>query len=105
MAADAQQLFDDLTRELAPLGARAARMFGMPCLKDPDGKAFVGLRGEELVVRLNGDTEQHAEALAVKGAHLLDPMGGRPMRDWICLPAAAHAEWSGYAAAARAMPR
>lgn len=101
----AQELFDGLAEELAAVGAKKSKMFGMPCLKDPDGKAFVGLREDELVVRLNRDTPKHAEALGVAGAHLFDPMGGRPMKDWICLPLAARDSWTDYALAARSMPR
>lgn len=102
---EAQELFDGLAEDLAPLGAKKSKMFGMPCLKDPDGKAFVGLHGDELVVKLTRDTPEHAEAMEVAGAHLFDPMGGRPMKDWICLPLAARESWSSFAAAARAMRR
>jgi hypothetical protein len=105
MASTAQELFDALADELAPLGAKKSKMFGMPCLKDPDGKAFVGLHGDELVVRLARESAEHAEALALNGAHLFEPMAGRPMKDWICLPEAEHERWSEFAVAARATPR
>ncbi|WP_405887298.1 hypothetical protein OG762_02775 [Streptomyces sp. NBC_01136] len=74
--ADADELFGHLAEDLAPRGAKLSKMFGMPCLKDPNGKAFVGLHDGELVVRLHRDSPEHAEALAVTGAHLFDPMGG-----------------------------
>ncbi|WP_369264617.1 hypothetical protein [Streptomyces sp. R35] len=48
--ADADQLFARLAEDLEPRGAKLSRMFGMPCLKDPNGKAFVGLYEGELVV-------------------------------------------------------
>jgi len=102
---NAQQLFDDLAEELAALGARKSKMFGMPCLKDPDGKAFVGLSHGELVVRLSRDSAEHAEALALEGAHLFEPMEGRPMKDWVCLPESEQDRWSQFAVAARATPR
>lgn len=105
MAATADGLFAELAEELAPQGAKRGQMFGMACLKDPNGKAFVGLHGEELVVRLNRDTTEHAAALALPGSHLFDPMGGRPMKDWICLPLAQHEQWLPLAEAARRMPR
>lgn len=105
MASNAQELFDALAEELAPLGARKSKMFGMPCLKDPDGKAFVGLHEDELVVRLSRDSAEHAEALALGGAHLFEPMAGRPMKDWVCLPEAERERWTEFAAAARATPR
>lgn len=102
---DAQAEFDALAGELEQLGAKRSKMFGMPCLKNPGGKAFVGLSGDELVVKLGRDTPQHAEALKIEGAHLFDPMGGRPMKEWICLPVAARSSWAGFAIAARSTPR
>ncbi|MFH8380573.1 hypothetical protein ACH4E7_06475 [Kitasatospora sp. NPDC018058] len=97
--------YETIAEELAPRGARRSRMFGMPCLKDPDGKAFVGLTGDELVCRLGRDSAEHAEALALAGAHLFDPAGGRPMKDWVCVPDAAGERWQHYAEAALAAPR
>jgi hypothetical protein len=47
----ATELFGRLAEDLAPPRARLSKMFGMPCLKDPNGKAFVGLHEGELVVR------------------------------------------------------
>jgi hypothetical protein len=106
MADTTQALFDELAVELAPLGARKSKMFGMPCLKDPDGKAFAGLHDGQLVVRLPRDSAQHAEALALTGAHLFKPMAERPaMKDWVCLPETEHERWSEFAVAARATPR
>jgi hypothetical protein len=106
MADTAQALFEELAEELAALGARKSKMFGMPCLKDPDGKAFAGLHQGQLVVRLARDCAQHAEALTLDGAHLFQPMADRPaMKDWICLPEAEHERWAEFAVAARAMPR
>ncbi|MEY9874321.1 hypothetical protein ABH931_003816 [Streptacidiphilus sp. MAP12-33] len=105
MPASAEALFGELAEELAPQGAKRGQMFGMACLKDPNGKAFVGLHGEELVVRLNRDTPEHAAALALPGSHLFDPMGGRPMKDWICLALAQHEQWLPLTEAARHMPR
>jgi hypothetical protein len=105
MTNDAQTLFDEIAEELAPLGAHKSKMFGMPCLKDPNGKAFVGLYGKELVVRLDRTSTQHADALSLTGAHLFEPMAGRPMMDWVCLPLAEHERWSEFAVAARATPR
>ncbi|WP_406176651.1 hypothetical protein [Streptomyces sp. NBC_00996] len=103
--ADADQLFARLAEDLAPRGAKLSKMFGMPCLKDPNGKAFVSLHEGALVVRLYRDTPEHAEALALAGAHLFDPMGGRPMKDWVCVPLAASAQWLPLTEAARAQPR
>src|SRR5438445_7057925 len=105
MTNTAQALFDELAEELAPLGAKRSKMFGMPCLKDPEGKAFVGLHQGQLVVRLDRTSAEHAEALALDGPHLFEPMEGRPMKDWVCLPETESARWSEFAVAARATPR
>ena len=101
----AEDLFGEIAEELAPQGAKRGQMFGMVCLKDPNGKAFVGLHSEELVVRLNRDTDEHATALALPGSHLFDPMGGRPMKDWICLTLGQREQWLLLTEAARRMPR
>ncbi|MGW2371265.1 hypothetical protein [Kitasatospora sp. NPDC001683] len=77
----------------------------MSCLKDTNGKAFAGLHGNELVCRLGRDSAEHAEALALAGAHPFDPAGGRPMKDWVCLPGTAADRWQQYAEAALAAPR
>jgi hypothetical protein len=105
MAATAEELFGELAEELAPQGAKRGQMFGMACLKDPNGKAFVGLHGDELVVRLNRDTDEHAAALSLPGSHLFDPMGGRPMKDWICIQLTQNARWLPLTEAALRMPR
>ena len=39
-----------------------------------------------MVFKLEGD--DHAQALALPGAQLFDPMGGRPMKAWVQVPAA-----------------
>ncbi|MFJ7243987.1 hypothetical protein ACIQWA_04995 [Kitasatospora sp. NPDC098652] len=97
--------YEAIADELAPRGAHRSKMFGMPCLKDTNGKAFAGLHGDELVCRLGRESAEHAEALALTGAHLFDPAGGRPMKDWVCLPGTAADRWQRYAEAALAAPR
>ncbi|GAA2747735.1 MULTISPECIES: hypothetical protein [Kitasatospora] len=97
--------YDEIAEELAPRGATRSQMFGMPCLKDAAGKAFAGLREGELVCRLGRDSPALAEALRLPGAHLFDPMGGRPMKDWVCLPAASVGHWDNFAEAALAAGR
>ncbi|MFD7906804.1 hypothetical protein ACFV4F_01070 [Kitasatospora sp. NPDC059722] len=97
--------YEAIADELAPRGAHRSKMFGMPCLKDVNGKAFAGLHSGELVCRLGRDSAEHAEALATEGAHLFDPADGRPMKDWVCLPESAAGQWQRYAEAALAAPR
>jgi len=60
--------------------ATAGRMFGMPCMK-LGRKAFCGLADEAMVFNLRGDALE--TALALPEARRFDPMGGRPMREWV----------------------
>jgi hypothetical protein len=71
------------------------RMFGMPCLKRADGKVVASLWGDGgITVKLVNEKARH-EALALQGAkpgsHAFDP--GRPMRQWIRIPASQAPEW------------
>ena len=60
-------------------------MFGSRALKVL-GKLFCVVHSDGIVCKLDGD--DHAEALAIEGAHLFDPSGkGRPMREWVHIPA------------------
>ncbi len=101
-----EERYQQVVAGLADRGAKAARMFGMPSVKDAAGKAFAGLYQGELVCRLGRDTPAYAEAVALAGAHVFDPTGmDRPMRDWVCIPAEHAARWTEFAAAALSVPR
>jgi hypothetical protein len=98
MAGDARQRYDDVVDEItATSPATSGKMFGMPTLKS-GGKAFAGLHGEAMVFKLGG--KEHAEALGLAGARLFDPMGGRPMKEWVEVPATHAARWAVLARAA-----
>lgn len=76
-------------------GVTAAKMFGMPCLRRPDGKVVASLRKDGgITVKLVDETAR-AEALALANAepgyHAYDP--SRPMREWVHVPATQAAEW------------
>jgi hypothetical protein len=75
---EAKAAFDRIAADLAGAGAVPGRMFGMPCLKS-GRNTFAGLFGDAAVFKLPAPTL--AEALALPGAVLFDPAGGRPMRD------------------------
>ena len=79
-------------------GVVASTMFGMPTFK-VNGKAFAGLAGNAMVFKLTG--AHHSAALALAGAHLFEPMAGRPMREWVEVPVAHADAWSLLATRAR----
>ena len=90
--------YEEIVSELvAHPGVTAGTMFGMPTLK-VGGKAFAGSHDGNMVFKLTGDA--HARALSISGAHLFDPMGGRPMKEWVVVPVAQAAEWAHLAGAA-----
>ena len=88
---DPRAAYDALAAEMqATSPARGGAMFGMPCLK-VNGKAFAGFHQGEMVFKLAAaDRDQ---ALALAGARLFDPMGGRPMKEWVEVPVAHAARW------------
>ena len=97
-SAKARVAFDRAAVGLADAGVGKGAMFGMPCMK-ARGKAFAGLWGDSMVFKLTGD--DHAAALALKGAALFDPSGrDRPMREWVVVPQAHAKRWDGFARAA-----
>jgi hypothetical protein len=77
-------------------------MFGMPCAK-VGGKAFMGAYGGGVVFKL--DPAARERALALAGSELFDPMGGRPMREWVVVDAEHQAAWPELADAALAKVR
>src|ERR1700674_1578663 len=79
-------------------GVEASQMFGMPTLK-VKGKAFAGLFNDAMVFKLKG--VHHAAALALAGAKLFDPMGGRPMKEWVQVPMKYGCSWVKLAESAR----
>ena len=95
MTADPRAAYDAVAAELAGAGVSSSKMFGMPCLKY-GGKAFAGFHQDAMTFKLR--PPEHAAALALPGAHLFDPSGaGRPMREWVEVPAAHAARWPAFA--------
>ncbi|WP_400191451.1 hypothetical protein [Hymenobacter sp. B81] len=80
--------------------AQPGQLFGKPCFK-VGGRTFVCFFQQAMVFKL-GD-EAHREALALNQAQLFDPSGkGRPMKEWVQVPAAYREQWPALAAAAHA---
>jgi hypothetical protein len=91
MSSDPRAEYDAVVSEMmASSPASSGMMFGMPCLKN-NGKAFAGFYNGTMVFKLGG--AKHAEALALSGSRLFDPMGGRPMKEWVEVPAEHASKW------------
>jgi hypothetical protein len=89
----AEELFHQLAKEF-PDG-KEGKMFGSLCIKTPNGKSGVMLWKDYIVVKLAGDDMK--EAMALKGSQLFDPMGGRPMKDWVQIAYTHKDKWKHYA--------
>lgn len=93
--------FDAVVEELKnELDIVSGSMFGMPSVKRRGGKIFAGLFGDDMVVKLAGDA--HRRALALDGAHLFEPMAGRPMKAWVQVPPTHETQWAELARTAEA---
>jgi TfoX/Sxy family transcriptional regulator of competence genes len=68
-----------------PVDPRLAlrKMFGCPCAFAA-GNMFLGVHAGTLFLRLN--PEDRARLIAEHGARRFDPLGGRPMREYVVLP-------------------
>jgi hypothetical protein len=85
------ELVDDVVSAHPDL--KPGQMFGMPCLKRPDGKVVAGhWKDGGITVKLTDETARE-EALALDGAALFDPGMGRVMREWVLVPEAQSARW------------
>ncbi len=89
-------LVDALIHRYAHVGTK--RLFGMECFT-VNGKAVGGRADDGLLVKLT-DPALHAEAMALAGSHAFDPMGGRPMKQWVVVPTEHSAQWARLAEAA-----
>ena len=74
----------------------SGKMFGMPCLKNSNGKTFAGYSEGAMVFKLGGSS--HIEALALSGARLFDPSErGRLMKEWVVVPVEYSSRWLEFA--------
>jgi hypothetical protein len=97
MSLDAQAEYEAVVSEMmATSPTTSGKMFGMPCLKNSNGKAFAGYFEGTMVFKLGGTS--HAEALALAGAKLFDPSErGRPMKEWVVVPIEHVSRWLEFA--------
>ncbi|MCX6371852.1 MAG: TfoX/Sxy family protein [Actinobacteria bacterium] len=75
-------LHDAIPEGQAPVESKP--MFGGPCYWT-GGNMFAAVHQESLFVRLG--EKDRADLLAQPGAHLFEPMEGRPMREYVVVPA------------------
>ena len=75
----------------------ASQKFGKKCFKaSKGGKPFVSFFQDCMVFKLIGD--DHAQAMAIEGAHLFDPSGkGRATKKWVKVPRSHAAMWPSFA--------
>jgi hypothetical protein len=96
---DPQKRFEEIADDLAAQNddVELGKMFGMPTIKR-GGKAAAGFWRDSMVFKLT-DAAAREQALALDGAEHFDPMGGRPMKEWVVVPAAQADSWAGLARA------
>ena len=94
---DAEARFNGIADDLTAKNddVELGKMFGMPTIKR-GGKATSGFWRGSMVFKLT-DEGRREQALALDGAERFDPMGGRPMREWVIVPASHSDEWAGLA--------
>ena len=97
------ELADDLVARNPDV--ELTKMMGMPAIK-AGGKLIGGFvpSADAMVFKLPA-AEARERALGLEGAALFDPMGGRPMREWVQVPAAHADEWASLAEQALAQRR
>ena len=76
-----QLLHDVIPEGQAPVDFKP--MFGGPCYWS-SGNMFAAVHQESLLVRLG--EEDRADLLSQPGAHLFEPMEGRPMKEYVVFP-------------------
>ena len=97
MSLEPQTAYEAVVSEMvATTPTTSGKMFGMPCLKNSNGKAFAGFFEGTMVFKLGGTS--HTEALALSGAKLFDPSErGRPMKEWVVVPVEHGSRWLKFA--------
>ena len=97
MTLDPQAAYEAVVSEMiATSSTTSGKMFGMPCLKNSNGKAFAGYTDSAMVFKLGGTS--HIEALALSGAKLFDPSErGRPMKEWVVVLVEHSSRWLEFA--------
>ncbi|MBO9618040.1 MAG: hypothetical protein J7539_03305 [Niabella sp.] len=90
---EAELYFNALVEQVPD--AKPGKMFGALCMKMPNGKSGAMFWKDHLIVRLQG--KEMEKALALSGAHIFEPMEGRPMNGWVQVPFTHKSKWSAFA--------
>jgi hypothetical protein len=94
---------DDLASAVGAVQLVTRRpLFGCPAIWHQGGKPFLSLWGDDMVFRLAG--AELAEALALPGAAMFEPMAGRKMNGWVRVPRSSSSDWYELAQRAAATP-
>jgi hypothetical protein len=88
-----EELFHQIATEIPDV--KEGKMFGALCYKTPNGKSAGMLWKEMMVFKLTGDAEK--EAMKLKGVHVFEPMKGRKMTGWYCIPVEHSKHWKKFA--------
>lgn len=83
-----QAAYDQLAKDLEPIGIKKSNMFGMPTLK-LGRKPIGGLDEDGIMFKLPVDSAEMKLALSLSGAHIFAPsMHGktRVMKHWVIVP-------------------
>jgi hypothetical protein len=92
------EAFHEVGRRLSQTyDINCGKMFGKLCLKT-QGKAFACLHDDDMVFKL--PAAEHPAVLQLAGAQLFNPMGNRPMKEWVQVPFAHADRWPELAEAA-----
>jgi len=90
-----EELFDKSANDLSKhADTKRGKMFGSPCIT-ANGKTFATYHKGDMTFKL--DAEAREQALAIEGATLFDPGMGRPMKEWVQVPASQSDHWPGLA--------
>ena len=98
-----EEIADDLVARNPDV--ELTKMMGMPAIKAA-GKLIGGfVRSADAMVFKLPDAEARERALGLAGAELFEPMSGRPMREWVQVPATHADKWPALAEQALALRR
>lgn len=89
-----EQIYNEIGQRLKDeLHSSAGKMFGKPCLKTADNKAFSAFFKGEMVFKL-GQQEVNLLKEKYTGSTNWDPSGkNRPMKDWLQMPVEYKDHW------------